>query len=330
MSSPCPDFIVIRPQDIAGAIAAADAHAGSRYVGGGTDLLVNVRHGLARPECLIDVSSIDELNHVEVGDSGLRLGAGATLAEIARMPLIVERYRALAEAASSVAGPGHRTIATVGGNLCLDTRCIYYNQSEWWRGANGYCLKHNGDVCHVAPQGQRCHAAFSGDVAPALMVLGAQIEIAGNRGRRRVPLADLYANDGRAHLALAAGELLVCVQLPTAVPPSRYAKVRVRGAIDFPLSGAAVALACRPDGKLDLLRVALTGTNPRPFLVQGTEELGGHALTDPLLQRLTKLVQKQVEPMRTTTTSAHYRRLAAAALVRRLAIDLYKQANIEP
>src|SRR5207342_2518557 len=132
----------------------------------------------------------------------------------------------------AIAAPGHRAIGTVGGNLCLDTRCIYYNQSEWWRSANAYCLKNRGDTCHVAPQGRRCHAAFSGDLAPALMALGAEIEIAGPAGRRGIPLADLYAEDGRAHLKLAPGELILWVQLPAAPPPSAYAKVRLRGSID--------------------------------------------------------------------------------------------------
>ncbi|MGZ9052942.1 MAG: FAD binding domain-containing protein, partial [Rhodoplanes sp.] len=220
----------------------------------------------------------------------------------------------------------HRSMATVGGNLCLDTRCIYYNQSEWWRRSNRYCLKHRGDTCHVAPQGQRCHAAFSGDLAPALMVLGAEIEIAGPAGRRRIPLAELYAEDGRAHLKLAQGELLVCVQLPAAPPPSTYAKVRLRGAIDFPLAGVAVSLAVA-DGVVSALRVGLTGTNSRPFLLDGVDAFIGRPLDEDALVRLDRLVQKQVQPMRTTLASANYRRLAAAALARRLAARLAEPTN---
>jgi 4-hydroxybenzoyl-CoA reductase subunit beta len=242
--------------------------------------------------------------------------------ELTEMPAIHQRYRALAEAAEAVASPTTRSIATLGGNLCLQTRCVYYNQSEWWRRSNNYCLKHEGNVCHVAPQGQRCHAAFSGDIAPALMVLDAEVEIAGrNMQRRRIKLADLYRDDGRAHLALDADEILVCVHLPPDPPPSSYAKARVRGAIDFPLAGVAVALAV--DGKRLLqLRVGITGTNSRPFLLKSVEALSGRTLDDDALHYLETLVQKQVQPMRTTTISAHYRRLAAAALVRRLATAL--------
>ena len=220
-----------------------------------------------------------------------------------------------------IAGPGHRVLATVGGNLCLDTRCIYYNQSEWWRSANHYCLKNRGDICHVAPQGQRCHAAFSGDLAPVLLVYGAEVDIAGPQGARRIPLSDLYVEDGKAHLTLAAGELIVAVHLPAAAPAAGYEKLRVRGAVDFPLAGVAVALT-KSGQNIGTLRIALTGTNSRPFLLAGTDAFAGRPLDDKLLQEIDRLVQKQVQPMRTTLASANYRRLGAAALARRLVTKL--------
>src|ERR1039458_1538586 len=221
-------------------------------------------------DLLVDLSGIDELTEIKSDGRGVTIGAGVTIATLARNTAIASQYRALAPAAEAIAGPGHRVMATVGGNLCLDTRCIYYNQSEWWRSANAYCLKNRGDVCHVAPQGQRCHAAFSGDLAPALLVLGAEIDIACVKGQRRISLSELYFEDGNAHLALAAGELIVAVHLPAAPPPSAYEKVRVRGAIDFPLAGVAVALAASGTN-VGSLRIALTGTNSRPFLLAGTE-----------------------------------------------------------
>jgi len=210
--------------------------------------------------------------------------------------------------------------------LCLDTRCIYYNQSEWWRSANAYCLKNRGDVCHVAPQGQRCHAAYSGDLAPALLVLGAEIDIAGVQNNRRIPLRELYVEDGKAHLALADGELIVAVHLPAEPPSSAYAKVRVRGAIDFPLAGVAVAFtAAGPD--VGSLRIALTGTNSRPFLLAGMDAFAGRSIDEKLLQEVDRLVQQQVQPMRTTIASANYRRVAAAALARRLTAMLFAECT---
>ncbi len=186
------------------------------------------------------------------------------------------------QAAEAVGAPGHRVLGTLGGNLCLDTRCIYYNQSEWWRSANGFCLKRHGDTCHVAPQGKRCHAAFTGDLAPALLALGATVEIAGTSGRRRMPLGDLYVEDGLAHLTLGTDELIVAVELPPDPPPSAYEKVRVRGAIDYPLAGVAVALGMA-DGVVASLRLALTGTNSRPFVLAGTDALVGRPVDEKAL-----------------------------------------------
>ena len=216
----------------------------------------------------------------------------------------------MGEAARSIAAPGHRSVATLGGNLCLDTRCLYYNQSEQWRRSNGYCLKYGGDTCHVAPQGRKCRAAYSGDLAPALLVLQAEVETTS----RRMLLEELYRDDGANHLQLAPGEIVCAVRIPAPRGRSGYAKARARGAIDFPLAGVAMALELR-SGHIAQLRVALTGTNSRPFVLSGTDAfIGGK----PDGATLAKLVQKQAAPMRTSVTAADYRRQAAMVLARRL------------
>lgn len=326
MSASLTEFRLVQPGTVNEAIAARLKQPGSRFIAGGTDLIVNMRRGITRPDLLVDLSGIDELTEVTANELGMVIGTGVTLATLTRNPEIAGRYRALVQAAEAIAAPGHRAIGTVGGNLCLDTRCVYYNQSEWWRKANAYCLKNRGDVCHVAPQGQRCHAAFAGDLAPALLVFGAEIDIAGPQGQRRIPLSELYIEDGKAHLALADGELLVALHLPANPPPSAYAKIRLRGAIDFPLAGVAVALAAT-GSNIRSLRIALTGTNSRPFLLAGTETFAGRSVDEKLLHELDRLVQKQVQPMRTTITSANYRRIAAAALARRLTATLFAEST---
>jgi 4-hydroxybenzoyl-CoA reductase subunit beta len=328
MTLPMFPFRILSPASVEAAVAARREHADSRFLAGGTDVIVNLRRGLGGTDVLIDLNGVKEIGGLNASDAGARIGAGATLVALARNADIGARYPVVRQAALGVAGPGHRNLATVGGNLCLDTRCIYYNQSEWWRRANGYCLKYGGEICHVAPQGQRCHAAFSGDLAPAFMVLDAQVEIAGSGGRRRIPLAGLYVEDGRAHLALAEGELLVAVHLPPHPPGAAYAKARVRGSMDFPLAGVAVALALEA-GRISALRIALTGTNSCPVLLEGTAEFAGEAVDDATLDRLEKRVQKQVQPMRTTIASGNYRRMAAAALARRLVQRLAAQAAEE-
>ena len=324
MSAPIPAFTLVRPTSVADAIAQHGRHPHSRFIGGGTDLLINIRHGLETPDFLVDLSGIEELTVITASDSGLRIGAGVTIAALADNATVASRYRAVARAAEAIAGPGHRVLGTVGGNLCLDTRCIFYNQSEWWRRANAFCLKRNGDICHVAPQGKRCHAAFTGDLAPALLALGAEVEIAGAGGLRRMPLRDIYVEDGAAHLALAAGELVLCVHLPPAPPPSAYAKIRVRDAIDYPLAGVAVALRTR-SGVVETLSIAVTGTNSRPFVLDGTDAVIGRAIDERALQDIDRLVQRQLRPMRTTIASANYRRLAAAGLARRLSATLFAE-----
>jgi len=326
MTASSPDFRLAQPGTIKEAIAALVSHPGSRSVAGGTDLIVNIRRGISRPDLLVDLSGIEELTEFKTNERGVMIGAGVTIAALARNTAIASQYRALAQAAEAIAGPGHRNMGTVGGNLCIDTRCIYYNQSEWWRNANAYCLKNRGDVCHVAPQGQRCHAAYSGDLAPALLVLGAEIDIVGAQGHRRIPLGELYVEDGKAHLALADGELIVAVHLPAEPPSSAYAKVRVRGAIDFPLAGVAVAFAATGTS-VGSLRIALTGTNSRPFLLAGMDAFAGRSMDEKLLQEIDRLVQKQVQPMRTTIASANYRRVAAAALARRLTATLFAECT---
>jgi 4-hydroxybenzoyl-CoA reductase subunit beta len=313
-----PRFATHRPTTVEEAVRLHHATEGARYLAGGTDLIVNVRRGIERPAALVALDGIEELRAIVEDRDGITVGAGVPLAALARHEVVARDYAAVAEAAGAVAGPTHRQYGTLGGNLCLDTRCIYYNQSEWWRSSNDYCLKHQGSVCHVAPGGKRCFAAFSGDVAPTLLVHEAEISIAGPEGRRRVPLPALYRNDGLDHLTLRPGELLVAAHLPkaTAGRPSAYAKSRIRGSIDFPLAGVAVA-ALGSD-----LRIALTGVAPWPFLVSGLDKLTAAGIDEAVLDGLRDRVQAQAKAMKTTTVPPHYRRRVAGALARRLAARL--------
>jgi 4-hydroxybenzoyl-CoA reductase subunit beta len=317
------EFRLLQPSTIAEAVGMRRAIPDSRWIAGGTDLIANLRRGIGTAAALIDLSRVGEMKAVLPQGESLRLGAGMTLADLAEDANVRRLLPVVAKAAAMVAGPSHRTSATLGGNLCLDTRCVFYNQSEWWRASNAFCRKYKGDTCHVAPTGSRCHAAYSGDLAPALMVLGASGEIVGPAGRRRLPLDQLFADDGEAHLRLERDEILAAVWVrPDPRLRTDYAKARLRGAIDFPLAGVAVALQRETD-HLALLRVALTGTNSRPILIEGLEGLAGGPLSETILQALDKRVQRQVSPMRTTLAQPHYRRRVAAALARRLTASLF-------
>jgi 4-hydroxybenzoyl-CoA reductase subunit beta len=316
-----PAFALERPGTIAQVVELL-AKPGARLLAGGTDLLPNLLRGIERPALVIDLGAVEGFGTIAYDDGVLAIGAGATLSKLAADERIAADFAALAQAVREVAALAHRNAATVGGNLCLDTRCVFYNQSEWWRAANQWCLKRGGDTCHVAPQGNRCHAAFSGDLAPALIALDAQVEIVSAQGARRMPLASLYRDDGAAHLTLEAGELVSRVYVAKDVAVrSGYRKARVRGAIDFPLAGVAIALAM--DGaRIARIRVALTGTNSHPLALADTEALVGQAVDAQSEAALGKLVAKQVSPMRTTATASNYRRQVASALARRLMREL--------
>lgn len=319
MTEALPSFRIVTPDTVDAAIAALRAAPDARLCAGGTDLVVQLRKGLSETGTLVDLTHIEMLRQIaDTADGGLTIGAGVTLAVLERMPRIIKDYPAIAKAAQVIAGPSHREAATLGGNLCLDTRCVYFNQSHWWRKSNDFCLKYRGDTCHVAPQGNRCRAAFSGDLAPALMVHGAEIEIAGPAGSRRIPLDEFYQEDGAAHLRLDQSEIVVAVHLPPATGISDYAKIRVRGAIDFPLAG--VAVACEHTGNGMRFRVAVTGTNSKPLPVEVPDAPA--TPDDAYFALIEKAVQKAVSPQRTTTIAPHYRRLSVSALAARLARGL--------
>lgn len=333
-----PDFRVLNPATLEEAIAARAAHPDSRPLGGGTDLVVNIRRGIVAPSVLIDMNRIEALHAIHADAQTLEIGASVTLAALAEHPGVIAHYPALAQAAAHIAGPTHRTMGTVGGNLCLDTRCIYYNQSEWWRGANNHCLKTTGTVCHVAPKSRGvCFATYSGDLAPALLTLHADVDIAGPGGRRTIPLEKLYIGiarqdapvtetqgDGKYFLALRPGEIVVAVRAKT-LPGLRsaYDKLRIRRSIEYPVAGVALALRRKGDTLTDL-RVGITGTNPRPVLIDGTAALCGGPLDERVINGLDALVRDQIMPMKTTFTPGHYRRRMAGVLARRLLIRLYQ------
>jgi 4-hydroxybenzoyl-CoA reductase subunit beta len=332
-----PEFRLLRPKTLAQALAARADNPGSVPLGGGTDLVVNIRRGIVAPSALIDMNAVAELRFVEADAERLEIGASVTLGELATHPGVVKHYPVVAQAANIIAGPTHRNMGTVGGNLCLDTRCIFYNQSEWWRAANHHCLKTTGEICHVAPKSRGvCFATFSGDLAPALLVLGTEVDLAGPSGRRTLPLARLYIGfarqdgpftesrgDGKHYLALRPGELVVAVRARnTGGLHSAYDKIRIRRSIEYPVCGVAVALRREGDIIADL-RVAFTGTNPRPVLLEGTAALCGGALDDRVFAGLDALVRDQIMAMKTTFTPGHYRRRVAGVLARRLVQRLF-------
>jgi 4-hydroxybenzoyl-CoA reductase subunit beta len=333
-----PEFSMINPATLDEAIAARAAHPGSMPLGGGTDLVVNIRRGIVAPPVLIDMNGVRELHEIAADANTLEIGAAVRLSELAVHPAVVKHYPMVAQAAAHIAGPTQRNMGTVGGNICLDTRCIFYNQSEWWRDANNHCLKTTGTICHVAPKSRGvCFATYSGDLAPALLALDAEVDIAGLQGKRTIPLDKLYIGfarqdvpvtetqgDGKFYLSLRRGEIVAALRAKnTPGLRSAYDKIRIRRSIEYPVAGVAVALK-RDDGKLTDLRIAFTGTNPRPVLLAGTKELCGGPVGERVINGLDALVRDQIMPMKTTFTPGHYRRRVASVLARRLVERLFE------
>jgi 4-hydroxybenzoyl-CoA reductase subunit beta len=307
-----PQFRLLRPRAVEQAVAYLAKHAGNvRVLAGGTDLIPSMRQKLFEPECVLDLRGLLELRGIRPQTNGVvEIGALTTLSAIEKSTYLRQHYPVLTEAAATVASPVLRNMGTVGGNICLDTRCLWYNQSLTWRKGCGFCIKKDGNLCHVAPGGAKCWAAFSGDTPPALLCLNAEIEIAGTDGTRRISLRDFYTGDGENYRKLLPTELVTRVFLPAESGDYRgiYRKLRVRGSIDYPLAGVAVAMK-RSNGHVADARIAITAVNPAPLLLQHAGEmLIGRVVDDALADAVGDLAARTAKPLTTSALTPEYRR----------------------
>ena len=307
-----PQFRLLRPRAVEEAVAYLAKHSGSvRVLAGGTDLIPSMRQKLFEPEFVLDLRGLAELRGVRPqADGAVEIGALTTLSAIEKSAYLHHHYPVLTEAAATVASPVLRNMGTIGGNICLDTRCLWYNQSLTWRKGCGFCIKKDGNLCHVAPGGTKCWAAFSGDTPPALLCLKAEIEIASPSGTRRTPLRDFYTGDGENYRKLQRNELVTRVFLPVESADYRgiYRKLRVRGSIDYPLAGVAVVIK-RSNGHVADARLAITAVNPAPLLVQRAGEmLIGKAVDEALADAVGDLAARTAKPLTTSALTPEYRR----------------------
>lgn len=305
-----PSFDLIIPKTLVEAAAFLGVHKNAtRIIAGGTDLIPSLKQKLFEPAYLLDIKGLPELGGVrELPDGSLRIGALTTISDLAANRLLHTEYPVLSAAASTVAGPNLRNVGTVGGNLCLDTRCYWYNQSYFWRQSCNFCIKKDGTLCHVAPGSKQCWAVYSGDMAPALMTLGALVKLVSVAGSRSVPLTEFFVNDGLVRNVMRPEEILSEVLVPSTYRgcAGAYDKFRVRGSVDYPLAGVAV-VARRSNNRIQDLRVALTAVNPRPVLL--SDPLGGAAALDPaVVDGIRKLVLRTAKPLKTSASTMDYRR----------------------
>jgi len=323
-------FKLLRPRALDHALADLQEHVSNiRVLAGGTDVLPSMAQKLFEPERVLDLRRVGELKGIRETEQGIEIGGLTTLREIERSQVLHERYPVLVEAARTVASPVIRNMGTIGGNICLDTRCLWYNQSLAWRKSCGFCIKKDGDLCHVAPGGSKCWAAFSGDTPPALLCLKAEIEIASAAGTRRIALSDFYSGIGDDYRKLRPNELVTRIILPKRSAGYRgvYRKLRIRGSIDYPLAGVAVAIR-RSNGHVEDLRLGITAVNPAPLLVKGTEELianGSHS--EEIAEAAADLAARTAKPLTTSALTPEYRREMIRVFTKRAVVELMNQSQ---
>lgn len=296
----------------------AEPGRGPMYVAGGTDLLPNLKHRLFRPELLVNLGALK--GSVTETDTHLHIDAGVRLDDVAADPLVARWAPPLARAAALVAGPQIRTMGTLGGNVLLDTRCLFYNQTEFWRGALGHCLKAEGTWCHVVGGPKTCVATQSSDTVPVLLAMDAQLELLGPDGTRTLPIRDLYRFNGMDHLTLAKGELLTGIRVPKPAAPAAfrgsYQKLRTRDSIDFPQLGLAITGTF--DGPaVQGLQIVVGAVNPQPKGIRGLEAFDGQPLDAERVEAIADLVFKQTRPQGSVHGDTTWRRQMAVVYTRR-------------
>ena len=314
-----PPFEYHAPRSIEQAVNLYAQFGGAAmFVAGGTDLYPNMKRRQFTPQALIGLNGIDELRGI-AQDNGITIRAGTTLSQVASHPILQSQYSALATAANLVSTPQLRAMGTLGGNLCLDTRCNYYNQEFSWRQALGFCMKKDGEICMVAPGSSRCWAVSSTDCAPVVVALNGRVRLVGPRGERVIAASDLYRDDGILYLGKERDELVTEILLPPADgTKSVYLKLRRRDSFDFPILGVAAALRFASNGEIEHARLVLGGVGSRPLeCVESARLLVGQKLSRELIDAAAEAAWKPARPLDNTDSTHSYRKKMARVYVAR-------------
>ena len=313
-----PKFEYLEPRSLkeAGKALATDPR-GTVLLAGGSDLLVNMKHGLIQPRRLINLKTIPKLAYILEEKEGLRIGALTALHDLASSSLIQEKYPALCQAANDVAAYVHQVMGTLGGNLCQGNRCRFYNQSVFWRSVRPYCFKAGGEMCHVVRKPKECHSTYCGDMAPALIALGARVKLVSPDGERALDLKRLYTQNGKRPLSLKKGEILREVFVPSPRGKTLYLKWRFRDSLEFPLVSLALHVEKNGKGRVERAKVIFSGVGSGPMETPGAEmRLKDASLDDQMIGKVSSQAVKEISPMRTSIASPAYKRRMAEILLR--------------
>jgi 4-hydroxybenzoyl-CoA reductase subunit beta len=315
-----PKFDYKQPTSVQDACAILHAQPLAKALAGGTDLLVNMKHGVEKPPLVVSLKGLSGLNYVRKTETGLRIGALTPLKTVYNDPIVKKELPGLAIAASSVGSYHHQTMGTIGGNLCQQTRCKFFNQSKWWRSSRAICFKAGGEMCHVGKKERVCYSTYCGDVAPALLVLNAEVVLTGIDGARQIPLNDIFSGDGKAPLKLEPGEIIAEIVIPEQAAEgfSTYKKYANRGSIDFPIVGAALWRSASTGET----RAALTAVDRRPVRAGRVEEfLHGRQINEETLQGVDGLIAKETRLMLSSIDSLQLKRKIMTVLVQSALIE---------
>jgi 4-hydroxybenzoyl-CoA reductase subunit beta len=300
-----PVFNHLQPTDFKGVVSALTESPEAKVLAGGTDLLVNMKHRVEMPDTLVSLKKVSDIKGIHLDGNTTVIGTATTLKEIRNNLELERKFPVLVQAARSVGSYRHQAMGTLGGNLCQNTRCRFFNQSWQWRKARSLCCKVGGEDCHVIGKKDTCFSTYCGDVAPALIVLDASIRITGPNGPKEIPLSALYSREGRKPLTLGRGEFLTAVLIPEEASQgkSRYEKFSLRGSIDFPIVGTAIWLGSSS------MRVAYTGVDRAPVRALELErELAGQELTDVSMKRGAALAHKAAKIVPTSVHPVSFKR----------------------
>ncbi len=307
-----PPFQLARPESLKEALALLSKDpANTRMVAGGTDLWPNMKRRHQSAEVVISMARIPGLRGIHTKDDGrVVIGALTTLTEICQDSALASRYPGFVRAVQSISAPALRNTGTIGGNLCLDTRCTYYNQTEEWRQSIDYCMKERGEVCWVAPGSSRCWATSATDSAPILCALDAQVRLVSAEGERTIRLEDMYVDDGISYMSKRRDEILAEIILPQAREVrSTYWKLRRRGAIDFPVLGVGVALRLNDQQVVEDCRIFLGAVRSAPVSAEkAADHLIGKVVTEEVIAEAARLARQPATPLDNTDFVANWRK----------------------
>ncbi len=309
-------FTLLRPASVEEALEDLKQNPGAMLLAGGTDLIPGLKRGEILASVVISLKHIQEFKQIRLDEQGqLFLGALISVQDVANAAELTWA-RAVRVAANSVASSTIRFMGTLGGNLCQDTRCLYYNKGNYWRETTGNCMKTTSEICLVAPRGNHCWATYQGDLAPALMIFNAEVQLISPEGSRRILLKDFYRDDGINYLNKKKEEIVTQVILKTESGwKSTYRKIRPREEIDFPEAGVAVGIRVAKGKICEDARFAITGVASRPYRIREAEEF---LISKPLIQenlkRTSEIVYQNVHPMATTYFSPFYKKKIAEVL----------------